>query len=115
MKFIKKIIFNSLKYLSSLDNVSFFRKFGLTILYITSIGLSFGFAQSDVSGRIPVYEVPYVYPSEEKISEVLNRIRIYYESTSSRKVVDRETGEEITKFKKKKIYQKHPRFFKKYI
>ncbi len=55
-------------------------------------------AQEDYPGRVPVYEIPYVYPSEEGIMEVLNRIRTYYESTSVQKIVDSETGKEITDF-----------------
>jgi rhamnogalacturonyl hydrolase YesR len=58
------------------------------------------FAQEDASGRIPVYEVPYEYPEVEKIKEVLHRIRTYYESTSSLKIVDSKTEEVITDFSK---------------
>jgi len=56
--------------------------------------------EENISGRIPVYEVPYKYPTVDGIKEVLNRVRTYYESTSPRKIIDSETGEEITDFLK---------------
>lgn len=56
------------------------------------------FAQADAPERIPVYEVPYEYPEVDQVMEVLNRIRIYYESTSSQTLVDQKTKEEITNF-----------------
>ena len=58
------------------------------------------FAQEDASGRAPVYEIPYEYPTEEGVKEVLNRIRKYYESTSTQTIVDKETGKQITNFSK---------------
>ena len=61
------------------------------------IGLS---AQNKSSGRIPVYPVAYEYPTVEGVKEVINRVRVYYESTSQQKIVDSETGEEITDFSK---------------
>ncbi len=56
-------------------------------------------AQEDVQGRIPEYPVPYEYPAADGIREVLNRIRIYYESSSPQIIVNSRTGEEITDFK----------------
>jgi len=56
------------------------------------------FAQEDAPGRIPVYPVPYEYPTIDGIKEIINRVRIYYESTSTLKIVDSETGKEITDF-----------------
>lgn len=56
------------------------------------------FAQKDAPERIPKYEVPYVYPSEDGIKEVLNRVRMYYESTCDFKIIDADTGKEITDF-----------------
>lgn len=58
------------------------------------------FAQEETSGRIPVYEVPYEYPTVDGIKEVLNRVRTYYESTSPQVIIDAQTGEEITDFSK---------------
>ena len=57
-------------------------------------------AQEDASGRIPEYPVAYEYPTVDGIKEVLNRVRVYYESTSPQKIIDSETGEEITDFSK---------------
>ncbi|MFI1773684.1 glycoside hydrolase family 88/105 protein [Thalassobellus citreus] len=57
-------------------------------------------AQEDQTGRIPQYEIPYTYPSEEGIKDVLNRIKTYYESTSPQTIIDEKTGEEITNFSK---------------
>ncbi|MEN3324735.1 glycoside hydrolase family 88 protein [Mariniflexile soesokkakense] len=56
-------------------------------------------AQENTAGRIPQYEVPYEFPKVENIKEVLNRIRVYYESTSPQTIVDGQTGKEITNFK----------------
>lgn len=61
-------------------------------------------AQEDAPGRVPVYSVPYEYPTVDGIKEVLNRVRIYYESTSPQTIVDGETGEQITDFSK---FNKH--------
>jgi rhamnogalacturonyl hydrolase YesR len=57
-------------------------------------------AQENAPGRIPEYVVPYEYPSVDSIKKVLNRIRVYYESTSQQKIIDAETGKEITDFSK---------------
>ena len=57
-------------------------------------------AQEDASGRIPKYPVPYEFPTVDGIKEVLNRVRVYYESTSPLNIIDSETGEEITDFSK---------------
>lgn len=56
------------------------------------------FSQETVPGRIPEYEVPYEYPNVDSIKEVLNRIRVYYESTSPQLIIDGKTGKEITDF-----------------
>lgn len=56
-------------------------------------------AQEKETGRIPEYEVPYEFPKVENIKEVLNRIRIYYESSSPQTIVDIQTGKEITNFR----------------
>ncbi len=58
------------------------------------------FAQADVQERIPHYPVSYEYPSVDSINEILNRVRIYYESTCDLNIVDSETGKEITDFTK---------------
>ena len=65
----------------------------LLSLALINTGLS---AQETAVNRIPEYKVPYEYPTAESIREVLNRVRIYYESTSELKIVDSETGQEIT-------------------
>ena len=56
--------------------------------------------QEDAPGRIPEYQVPYEYPTVDDIKEVLNRVRVYYESTSPLCIIDSKTGEEITDFTK---------------
>ncbi len=65
----------------------------LLSLALINTGLS---AQETAVSRIPEYKVPYEYPTAESIKEVLNRVRIYYESTSELKIVDFETGQVIT-------------------
>ena len=55
-------------------------------------------AQDDVPGRIPDYPVPYECPTVEGIKGVLNRVRVYYESTSPQAIINAETGQEITDF-----------------
>lgn len=50
--------------------------------------------------RYPHYEIPYEYPSEEEVMEVLHRVRDYYESTSPQQVIDSETGKSITDLSK---------------
>jgi rhamnogalacturonyl hydrolase YesR len=55
------------------------------------------YAQED-AGRVPVYPVPYTYPTVEGVAEVLDRVRVYYESTSPQTIIDAETGREITDF-----------------
>lgn len=71
---------------------------GLILLFCVVFATpTFGQDQSD---RVPNYEVPYVYPEVDEIKDVLNRIRLYYESSSEQKVIDRETGKEITNFSK---------------
>jgi hypothetical protein len=67
----------------------------LTIIVFNSFLL---LAQENAPGRVPDYSVPYEYPTIEDIKEILNRIRIYYESTSQQKIIDTETGKEITDF-----------------
>ena len=69
-------------------------------LLITCIGSPLPAQEEDAPGRIPVYPVPYEYPTVDGIKEILNRVRMYYESTSPQKIIDSETGEEITDFSK---------------
>ncbi|MBE0675426.1 MAG: glycoside hydrolase family 88 protein [Bacteroidales bacterium] len=69
----------------------------LVILTLLSVRLD---AQEVTAGRIPQYPIPYEYPSVEEIKEVLTRVRTYYESTSDLKIIDSETGKEITDLKK---------------
>lgn len=56
-------------------------------------------AQEKDAGRIPHYKVRYEFPKVDNIKEVLNRIRLYYESTSPQTIVDSKTGKVITDFK----------------
>jgi len=55
-------------------------------------------AQNNSPGRTPEYPVPYEFPAADDIMEVLNRIRVYYESTSSQTIIDNRSGLEITGF-----------------
>ena len=71
--------------------------FALLVILLNSPVL---FAQEDAPGRIPEYPVPYEFPTVDGIKDVLNRVRVYYESTSPQKIIDAETGEEITDFSK---------------
>ncbi|WNH10368.1 glycoside hydrolase family 88 protein [Thalassobellus suaedae] len=73
--------------------------YSLLVLFITLSSVVIN-AQENETGRIPEYEIPYAYPSEEGIKAVLNRIKIYYESTSPQTIIDEKTGEEITDFSK---------------
>lgn len=70
----------------------------LIVLFIIPFAIQLN-AQEKDARRIPQYEVPYEFPKVENIKEVLNRIRVYYESTSPQTVVDNKTGKEITNFK----------------
>ncbi|MBN1187927.1 MAG: glycoside hydrolase family 88 protein [Bacteroidales bacterium] len=67
-------------------------------LLLSILPVSMICAQDDAPGRIPEYPVPYEYPSVENIKETLNRVRDYYESTCSLKIIDSKTGKEITDF-----------------
>jgi unsaturated rhamnogalacturonyl hydrolase len=67
----------------------------LTIIVFNSFLL---IAQENAPGRVPEYSVSYEYPTVDGIKEILNRIRIYYESSSQQKIIDAETGKEITDF-----------------
>lgn len=55
-------------------------------------------AQENVAGRVPVYPVKYELPAVDSIKEVLNRVRLYYQSTGPIKIVDGQTKKEITDF-----------------
>ena len=55
-------------------------------------------AQEKAPSRIPEYPVPYEYPTVAGIKDVLNRVRLYYESTSSQTIINAETGKEIINF-----------------
>ena len=73
------------------------RKPALGFLLALLLGATLN-AQEDALGRIPVYPVPYEYPDVDDIKGVLNRVRIYYESTSPQIILDSRNGEEITDF-----------------
>ncbi len=59
---------------------------------------SFLSAQESESGRVPVYPIPYEFPSVENIKAVLKQVKTYYESTSPQLIIDSKTGEKITNF-----------------
>jgi rhamnogalacturonyl hydrolase YesR len=65
------------------------------MLSILSLGL---LAQGDSAGRIPEYKIAYELPTTQKVMEVLNLIRTYYESTSNQTIVDSKTGKTISEF-----------------
>jgi rhamnogalacturonyl hydrolase YesR len=66
-------------------------------LLLTSVSYILN-AQENQEGRIPEYEIPYELPSTENVKEVLDRIRIYYESTSPQIIIDSKSGEKISDF-----------------
>lgn len=71
------------------------------IFYVVLSGMLLGTllsAQDNAPGRIPVYPVPYEFPTVEGIKEVLDRVRGYYESTSTLRIIDSQSGKEITDF-----------------
>ncbi|MDQ8199703.1 glycoside hydrolase family 88 protein [Pelagicoccus enzymogenes] len=55
-------------------------------------------AQESKFERVPNYSVPYEYPEVDDIKATLDRVRAYYDSTSSRGIIDRESGEVINDF-----------------
>ena len=74
---------------------TFIHYFGILLFLFINPILS---GQEEAPGRIPEYPVPYEFPTVEGIKEVLNRVRVYYESTSPLIITDSETGNEITDF-----------------
>ena len=58
------------------------------------------FAQQPMAGRVPNYPVAYTFPNVDSVKEVLNRVRLYYETTSPQTIVDAKTGKTITDFTK---------------
>lgn len=74
-------------------------EYKIVLFLLVSMLFSFTInAQERVVQRIPVYEVPYEYPTVDGIKEVLNRVRSYYESTSPQTIIDAKTGEVINDF-----------------
>jgi rhamnogalacturonyl hydrolase YesR len=73
-----------------------------SVLFLFSILFSgtllIGQEQSSV--RIPKYPVSYDMPTVGGVKDVLNRVKNYYDLTSSLKIIDSKTGEEITDFSK---------------
>jgi len=70
-------------------------------ILIALLLMPFGFmlnAQENMAGRVPEYEIPYVLPTVDGIKDILNRVRVYYESTSPQTIVDSKTGKKITDF-----------------
>lgn len=87
-----------------MEEIKFLRPIRNYIINIACLCLLFSMntlsAQDNATERIPNYPVSYVYPTVEGIKEKLKQIRIYYESTSSIKIIDSETGKEIIDFTK---------------
>jgi len=98
MKVIKKIKIENYFYWGAVSLKKIINQF-LLMLVILFISLSNTMiAQETAPGRIPEYPVPYVYPTIDGIKNVLNRVRNYYESTCDLKIIDSQTGKEITDF-----------------
>jgi len=76
------------------------KRYKSVLIFLIFLFSSMLSAQEDAPGRIPDYPVPYEFPSVDGIKDVLNRVRVYYESTSPQKIIDAETGKEITDFSK---------------
>lgn len=72
----------------------------VVLLLVVFLYSTKGMTQENTANRIPVYPVPYQFPTVENAKEVLNRIRVYYESTSPQQIIDTKTGKEITNFSK---------------
>ncbi|MFY0688575.1 MAG: glycoside hydrolase family 88 protein [Cyclobacteriaceae bacterium] len=66
-----------------------FRLIGIKVLIFCSL---VSYAQTQ-SGRIPNYPIAYEYPNVEGVKEVIDRIRVHYEATSTQTIVDAKTGE----------------------
>ena len=73
------------------------QSFAILLLLFFSITVA---AQEDAPGRIPQYDIPYELATVNEVKEVIDRVRIYYESTSPLNIIDSETGIEITDFSK---------------
>ncbi|SMF65404.1 Rhamnogalacturonyl hydrolase YesR [Alteromonadaceae bacterium Bs31] len=73
-----------------------------TFLFTVSVlGLSLPtLADKETSSRIPQYPVSYDYPKATEIKNALDRVRDYYQSTSTRQIVDKRTGKAITDLSK---------------
>ena len=50
------------------------------------------------SAEQPVYPVAYAKPSNEAVTEVLTRVLTYLETANPARIVNRQTGAEITDF-----------------
>jgi unsaturated rhamnogalacturonyl hydrolase len=72
-------------------------KYILIALFLMPFGFMLN-AQENMAGRVPEYEIPYVLPTVDGIKDILNRVRVYYESTSPQTIVDSKTGKKITDF-----------------
>lgn len=92
--------YKQIKYVSKMKfpTLSLIKFFWMLTLFFVSFAGTRIIAQEDAPERIPVYPVPYEYPAEEGIKEVLDRVRTYYESTSAQMIIDSRSGEEITDF-----------------
>ncbi len=67
------------------------------ILFVTGLFFSTHLAaQENTEGRTPVYPVPYEFPNTDSIKAALNRVRLFYESSSTLKIIDGKTGNPIT-------------------
>ncbi|MFA9389715.1 MAG: glycoside hydrolase family 105 protein [Prolixibacteraceae bacterium] len=74
-------------------------KFKFTLVALFLITFSSGInAQKDMTGRVPEYEIAYELPTVDHIKEILNRIRVYYESSSTQSIIDSKSGKKISDF-----------------
>lgn len=69
----------------------------LLIAVLSNAGLA-SHHQQIAETRTPEYPVAYELPNTDDIKDTLNRVRVYYESTSQQKIIDAVTGKEITDF-----------------
>lgn len=55
-------------------------------------------SQENTKGRTPAYPIPYIPIAIDSVKEVLNSVRMYYEATNMLKIINAETGTEITDY-----------------
>ncbi|RBP48586.1 glycoside hydrolase family 88/105 protein [Arenicella xantha] len=71
-----------------------------SLVIFVSLSLCFSIAQAEPAdaARVPHYTTPYVLPSVDQIKKQINRVRTYYESSSTQTIINSSSGEEITDF-----------------